>query len=121
MVLQAEGHGEGEVCAGGETGEDYAGGVEAEVVGVGGQVEEGVYTVVDGGGKGMFWGTTVADGYHNAGSVFEDGAEPIPIIEVAAEDETASVVVDDDGITVGLACCVGVTDPCVIIGWDVKG
>ena len=114
VVFQAKWDGEGEVGARAEAGEGDLGGVEAEDFVVGGEIEEGVDGVIDGGWEGVLGCQAVAHAHKNGRHVAGYAGGPIPVVEGCSEAEAAAVEIDDDGVLVAFK------DAAVVIFWGVE-
>ena len=67
---------------------------------VGGEVEEGVDAVIDGGREGVFGCQTVAHAHEDGGHVADYAGGPVSVVEGCSEAEAAAVEVDNDRVFV---------------------
>ncbi len=96
--METERDGEGHVAASAETGDGEVVHVDAELVGVFCQVEEGFDAVFDAHREGVLGSKTVVDADYYGADLGDDGVTPAGIITRIADGEAAAVEVDDDGV-----------------------
>lgn len=118
VVFETERDGEGEVGPCRKAGEGYSANVEAEVVCVGGEVEEGIDGVINGCRKRVLWCKAVGHTNEDAGYVLEDGGCPIAIVEGGTKTESAAVKVDDEWVLVASNCTLSIIFRSIKIYFD---
>lgn len=84
VVSEAEGNGEGEVCACGEARQGNVADVKAQNVGIIRKVEEGIDRVINSGWKRMFGCKTIVDTDNDAVDISDQRSEPVSIVERCA-------------------------------------
>ena len=96
---QPQGAREGLVPAGGEAAEGHAAGVDAEGLGVGGEVQQRAHAVLDRGGERVFGREPVRDADHHGGDVVRDRRRPARVVRRPSHREAPAVEIHHDGVS----------------------
>ena len=103
MIGVAERSGKAQVAAGGEAAEGYFGGIQAQPLSIGGEVEKRFDAVIDSDWEGKFGREPVPDTHEDGRGFFEDHACPVAVIGSTTKTEATTVEIHDEGIVVAFA------------------